>query len=291
MAKRRDVMRALAAAAGSALVPAAGAANARSSPPSIPHSPFPIAASLSPLGIQLYTLRAAMRQDVERTLTRVAQIGYREVEFAGYFGRTPAQVRDALRASGLAAPSAHVGLPELEGDAGERTIEAAQAIGHRYLVVAWMPEAARRTLDDWRRIAERFNRVGERTRAAGIQYAYHNHDFEFRPLEGRVPFDVLCEATDPRLVQVELDLFWITHGGGDILAFFRRWPGRVSLVHVKDRTADGRMVDVGAGVIDWPGIVARRREAGIRHYFVEHDEPGDPFASAEASYRYLRLQV
>ncbi|MDP3773761.1 MAG: sugar phosphate isomerase/epimerase [Gemmatimonadales bacterium] len=242
---------------------------------------------LGPLGVQLYTVREEMRRDIERTLARVAEIGYREVEFAGYFGRTPRQVRAMLDANHLVAPGAHVGLDTLEGDAAERTIEAARVIGHDYLIVAWTPAAWRRSLDDWRRVAERFNRAGERTRAAGIQFAYHNHDFEFRELEGRVPFDVLCEATDPRLVRIELDLFWIVHGGGDPLAFLRRWPGRVPLVHVKDRTADGRMMDVGAGVIDWRGIFARRRQAGIRHFFVEHDEPADPWASIRASYGYL----
>ncbi len=247
---------------------------------------------LSPLGVQLYTLRAEMRSSVEATLARVRDIGYREVEFWNYYNRTPRQIRDALRAAGLRAPSAHVGLDALEGDQAARTFEAARIIGHRYLVVAWMPAEWRRTLDDWRRVADRMNRVGEAARAAGLQYAYHNHDYEFRPLEGRVPFDLLCEATDPRLVRIELDLFWITHGGADPLAFMQRWPGRVPMIHVKDRTAEGRMVDVGAGAMDWRAIFARRRQAGIRHYFVEHDEPPDPFASVRASYEYLsRLNV
>ncbi len=243
---------------------------------------------LSPLGVQLYTLRAEMRSSVEATLARVRDIGYREVEFWSYYNRTPRQIKDALDAAGLRSPSAHVGLDALEGDQAARTFEAAGIIGHRYLVVAWMPAEWRRTLEDWRRVADRMNRVGEAARAAGLQYAYHNHDYEFRPLEGRVPFDLLCEATDPRLVQIELDLFWITHGGADPLAFMRRWPGRVPMVHVKDRTPEGRMVDVGAGAIDWRAIFARRRQAGIRHYFVEHDEPPDPFASVRASYEYLR---
>ncbi len=250
-------------------------------------APRPRARVLSPVGLQLYTLRAEMRRDLEGTLARVAEIGYQEVEFAGYFERTPRQIAEALRAAGLRAPSAHFGLEALEGEAGARNLALAREVGHRYVIVAWIAPAQRGTLDGWRRVADRFNAVGRAARGAGLQFAYHNHDFEFRPLEGRVPFDVLCEATDPELVRIELDLFWITHGGGDPLAFFRRWPGRVHLVHVKDRTADGRMVDVGAGVIDWRAILGRRREAGIRHYFVEHDEPADPFASVTASYRYL----
>lgn len=281
---RRDILRTAAAAAG---IPALTAAAARTPGPT-PRSPrVAVTTRLSPLGVQLYTVRAAMQRDVAGTLARVAQIGYREVEVWQLHGRTPAQFRAALDANRLTAPSAHFGLEALEGDAGARTIEAAQVLGHHYHVVAWMPEAWHRTLDDWRRIADRFNRAGERCRAAGTQFAYHNHDFEFRPLEGRVPFDVLCEATDRDLVQIELDLFWIAHGGGDALALFRRWPGRVPMVHVKDRTADGRMVDVGAGNMDWRTLFAHRAEAGMRHYFVEHDEPSDPFASITASYRYL----
>ena len=275
-------------AIGSAATAAAGYRQWYRSPLPAPHA----AANLGPLGLQVYTVCDEMRRDVEGTLARVGEIGYRGVEWWGSFDRTPAQLSSALRAAGLTSPSAHVGLETLEGDAGSRTIAAAQEIGHHYLVVAWMPVEWRRTLDDWRRVAERMNRVGERLRAAGMQYAYHNHDYEFRPLEGRIPFDVLCESTDPSLVQIEMDLFWIVHGGGDPLALFSRWPGRVPLVHVKDRTADGRMVDVGAGVIDWRGILARRRQAGIRHIFVEHDEPADPWASIRASYGYLsRLTV
>lgn len=250
------------------------------------------AGRIAPLGVQLYTVRAAMQESVERTLEQVAAVGYREVEFAGYFGRTPRQIAAALRALGLVAPSAHFALDALEGNQGARTIETAAAIGHRYAVVAWIAQRERSSLEAWRRIADRFNHIGAACRSAGIQFAYHNHDFEFRPLEGRVPFDVLCEATDPQLVRIELDLYWIVHGGGDPLAFFRRWPGRVPMVHVKDRTAEGRMADVGAGAIDWRAIFARRAQAGIRHYFVEHDSPADPFGSIRASYGYLsRLEI
>lgn len=241
---------------------------------------------LGPLGVQLYTLRSEMQRSVEATLARVAEIGYREVEFAGYFGRTPVQIRDALRSTGLRSPAAHVPVETLQ-DEWQQTLDAARTMGHRYLVVAWVPQNMRRTLDDWRSTAELFTRAGEQARRAGARFAYHNHDFEFQPLEGRVPFDVLCEASDPRLVEIELDLFWITHGGGDPLAFFRRWPGRVPMVHVKDRTAEGRMADVGAGTIDWRAIFAERRRAGIRHYFVEHDQPADPFGSVGASFRFL----
>jgi sugar phosphate isomerase/epimerase len=239
------------------------------------------------LGIQLYTLRSILPQDFDGTLARLADVGYREVEFAGYHGRDPAAVRAALDAAGLRAPSAHVAIEALDAE-WARTLEAAHAIGHEWLVVAWIPEELRPDLDGYRRIAERFNQAAATAREAGIGFAYHNHDFEFVPLEGRTPYDVLLEETDPELVRLELDLYWITKGGRDPLDYFARYPGRFPLVHVKDMGEDGGMVDVGEGTIDFARIIARREEAGIRHWFVEHDVPADPMRTARVSYENLR---
>ena len=241
---------------------------------------------LGPLGVQLYTLRQAMSQGVDGTLARVAEIGYREVEFVGYFGRSPAEIRSGLSAAGLSSPSAHVDMNAVIAD-WPNTLDVATAIGHRYLVVPSVPPEMRITLDHWRAVADIFNRAGEQAQRAGIQFAYHNHDAEFAPMDGQIPFDLLCEQTDPALVQIELDLFWITSGGGDPMAFFDMWPGRVPMVHVKDRTEEGVMTEVGAGDIDWPTIFGARALAGMRHYFVEHDRPVEGFASIGASYRYL----
>lgn len=241
---------------------------------------------LGPLGVQLYTLRAEMARDLPGTLARVAEIGYEEVEFAGYFGHPPTAIRRFLDAAGLRAPAAHVG-PDRLGEAWPETLEAAAVAGHDYLVVPGVPEPWRASLDAWRRTAERFDQAAEEAREAGIGLAYHNHAVEFREMEGRTPMDVFLEAADPDLVKVELDLFWIVHGGGDPIAFIDRWPGRIPMVHVKDRTREGKMVDVGAGDIDWRGIFRHRDRAGIRHYFVEHDAPGDPFGSVAESHRYL----
>jgi sugar phosphate isomerase/epimerase len=251
------------------------------------HRPSP----LGPLGVQLYTVRAAMRADMEGTLRQVARIGYREVEFAGYFDRTPEQVRAILDRFHLTSPAAHIDIALLE-NGWDRTLAAAHTIGHRYLVVAWTPQERRRTLDDWRRIGDLFNRAGEQARASGLGFAYHNHSYEFEPLEGRLPYDVLLEASDPARVKLEMDLYWITAGGQDPLAYFAKYPGRFPLVHVKDMAPDKRMVDVGAGSIDWRRIFAQRRQAGIEHFFVEHDEPPQPFDSIRRSFRYLsRLSV
>ncbi|MBI2614110.1 MAG: sugar phosphate isomerase/epimerase, partial [Gemmatimonadetes bacterium] len=242
--------------------------------------PAPSTDKLDRIGLQLYTVRGEMGKDVERTLARVAEIGYREVEFAGYFNREPKAVRAALDAVGLAAPSAHVPFESLE-KAWRKTLDDAGVVGHRYLVVPWIPEEQRQGADGYRRVGEMFNRAGEEAKKAGIQFGYHNHDFEFPPVEGRVPYDVLLESTDPALVHMELDLYWIRFAGGDPLAYFTRYPGRFALVHVKDMDATPQhgMVDVGSGVIDFKAIFAQRAQAGIRHFFVEHDNPASPFDS------------
>lgn len=246
------------------------------------------AARLDRIGLQLYTVRDVLERDFEGTIARVAQIGYKEVEFAGYYKHSPADVRALLDRHGLSSPAVHTG--STAPDDWKAALDAANVIGHKYIVVPWVPQEKRMTLDGWKRVAEDFNRVGETARAAGVQFAYHNHDFEFPRMEGRIPFDVLLESTDPRLVQLEIDLYWITKGGQDPLTYFARWPGRVPLVHVKDSMGgpEHKMVDVGAGKIDWKRIFAKRDQAGIKHFFVEHDQPPQPFEDIAASYNYLK---
>jgi len=247
---------------------------------------------LDRIGVQLYTVRAEMQRDFEGTLARVAGIGFKEVEFAGYFERTPDQVKSILTHLGLDAPAGHMRYEDLnDAESWGKTLDTANRIGHRYAIIAWTPEEARRTMDDWKRVAERFNWAGRRAREAGLGFAYHNHDFEFKPLAGQIPFDLLLAETDPELVKIEMDLYWITLGGFDPLQYFRKYPGRFPMVHVKDMKKGGerpQMVDVGLGDIDFRGIFARRDEAGIRHFFVEHDEPSDPMASITVSYQYLK---
>jgi sugar phosphate isomerase/epimerase len=273
--RRRDVVRLLASA-----LPAAALLRGPAG-----------AARLGLLGLQLYTVRTLMERDVEGTLASVAAIGIREVEFAGYFGRRPEALRRTLRDAGLTAPAAHIPYEDIASD-WTRVLDEANGVGLRTVVIPSIDDRWRRTLDDWRRVAEQFNRAAEQARAAGLAFAFHNHEVEFQALEGPIPYDVLLESTDPGLVRFELDLYWIRVGGQDPLAYFRRWPGRFPMVHVKDRTVDGRMVDVGAGAIDWRAVFAHRSEAGIHHYFIEHDEPADPLASVRASYHYLsRLNV
>lgn len=245
------------------------------------------------IGVQLYTVRKEMERDFEGTLARVAGIGFKEVEFAGYFNRSPEQVRNILATLKLESPAGHMPYEALaDPSAWLRILDTANTIGHQYVVIAWTPQEERRTPDDWKRVAEKFNRAGRAAKEAGLTFAYHNHDFEFTSLgQGPIPFDLLLAETDPALVKIEMDLYWITLGGQDPFRYFAKYPGRFPMVHVKDMKKGGerpQMVDVGKGDIDFRSIFARREEAGIRHFFVEHDEPADPVASISASYQYLR---
>lgn len=242
---------------------------------------------LDRIGLQLYTVRDLMQADVARTLERVAEIGYLEVEFAGYFGAAPRRIRELLDGLGLASPSTHLSLREL-GPELPRTLELAEAIGHRYLVVPSLDETDRRTLDDFRRVAAALNRAGEAARVRGLQVGYHNHDFELAPIEGIRPYDVLLRETDPALVSFEMDFYWMASGGADPLAYFDRHPGRFHLCHLKDMDPAGDMADVGAGRLDFGALLRRRDEAGLRHFYVEHDHPRDPLGSVRASHRFLR---
>jgi sugar phosphate isomerase/epimerase len=254
------------------------------------------------IGLQLYTVRDLMKQDFDGTLAKVAAVGYKEVEFAGYFDHSPKDVRAAVDRHSLTAPSAHIDYKSLSDDKFPAVIEAAKVVGHEYLVNPWIDEEIRKQPDAWKHAAENFNHAGEACKKAGIQFAYHNHWFEFLPVNGKLPYDLLLTECDPNLVKMELDLCWITVGGQDPLKYFDRYPGRFPLVHVKDVkrvppvTAGGAqdfgssmkdMTEVGSGIIDWKKIFAQSDKAGIKHYFVEHDNPKKPQESIKTSYDYL----
>lgn len=258
------------------------------------------------VGLQLYTVRKLMKTDFEGTLAKVAQTGYKEVEFAGYFEHTPQQVHAILDKNGLTAPSAHFDYKVVEKQWPE-TIEIAKTIGHSFVVCPWIEVAQRKEPDGWKRAADLFNRAGEAAQKAGIQFAYHNHAFEFEPSEslgGKLPYDFLLAETDPKLVKMEMDLCWITVGGHDPLDYFSRYPGRFPLVHVKDwstkepagndyggavgpHSKPGHMVDAGQGEVDFKRIFAQSAKAGVQHYFVENDEPESPLEDLKISYDYL----
>ncbi|HEU5173412.1 MAG TPA: sugar phosphate isomerase/epimerase [Gemmatimonadaceae bacterium] len=246
------------------------------------------ARALERIGLQLYTVRSEMQKSVPQTLARVAAIGFREVEFAGYFNHSPAELRKLLDEHGLSAPSTHVSLGRTP-DEWQRALADAAALGSTYATVPWLDAAVLRTVADWERMGARFNAAAAAAKSMGLRFAYHNHDFEMRSIEGRVPLEILLASTDPALVDFEMDIYWVVKGGGDPLSLIARYPGRFVLAHAKDATAapEHRMVDVGAGTIDFARVLGAGMKAGMRFVFVEHDRPADPFASVTASYRTL----
>jgi len=242
--------------------------------------------SIDKIGLQLYTMRDLMKQDFAGTLEKVAKIGYKEVEFAGYFDHKPEEVKKLLDGLGLKAPATHVSIDLLRGNL-VASIETAKIVGHQYVVCPWLapPE---RSMEKYKEHAALFNKVGEACKRAGLQFAYHNHDFEFEATNGTMPYDLLLAETDPKLVQMEVDLYWIKKGGQDVLAYFEKHPGRFPLCHVKDMDDQGGMMDVGAGKMDFAKIFAQAKQAGLKHFFVEHDQPKDPIASITASFGHLK---
>ena len=239
------------------------------------------------VGLQLYTVRDLMKADMPGTIARVAAIGYKEVEFAGYFGRTPREVHELLEKYHLSSPSTHVPYDSFQS--WQKVLDDSKVIGHQWVTLPWIPEEKRRTVADWKAIAAQFNQVGAQARKSGLRFAYHNHDFELNAIDGTRPLDILLGETDPKFVDFEMDIYWVIFGGGDPLDYFTRYPHRFALAHVKDSAGppDNKMVDVGQGKIDFRTILAQSEKAGFKHYFVEHDQPADPIATIRNSYNYL----
>ena len=259
------------------------------------------------VGLQLYTVRDAMKSDFEGTIAKVAATGYKEVEFAGFFDHSPKDVRAILDKNGLKSPSMHVPYADVENKWPE-TIEAAHVVGQSYIICPWLDVSQRTAPDGWQKAAALFNKAGAEAKKAGIQFGYHNHSFEFEKypaIGNEMAYDYLLKELDPKNVVMELDLCWITVAGKDPLAYFAKYPGRFQLVHVKDYVNDpnstssfsgatgpsvqfkGHLADVGQGAIDWKRILSHSDEAGIKHYFVENDDAKDQFNDIKISYNYL----
>jgi sugar phosphate isomerase/epimerase len=279
---RREVLRLLSAAVvGSMAVPRVVDALERLAPTSAP-----LVRARPPIGVQLYTVRSLMTRDVPGTFAALAAAGIREVEFAGYFNRSATELRGLLTQHGLTAPAAHVPIPS----DWSPVMDDAEALGHRWLVVPWVGNEVRASLDGWRKLADQLNTAGALAKRRGLRVAYHNHDFEFAVTEGRVAYDVLVERLDPSLVDLELDLYWAVKSGQDPQALFARLPGRFPLWHLKDAgpAPDRTMTEVGSGTIDFAGLFARAEQSGLQHAFIEHDEPRDALASVQSSAAALK---
>jgi len=272
---------------------------------------------IHPLGAELYTVRGVLPTAPDQTLKRIADIGYREVETDH---ATLLQIAPLLKKYGLKAVSCHFETPIItgnwkpwiarraqqktpfaaEGTTWTQAIEDAKRLGVEYMVMAYILPEERGDAEYFRQLADKMNKAGAETRAAGMQFCYHNHCFEFKGERGQRPIDILLEHWDKKAVGLELDVFWVSVGGADPVEMLKRVAGRVPLVHLKDK-AKGTPVlyeeakagqafrEVGAGVLDFPAILSAAEAAGAKHYFVEQDQtPGDPVASLKQSYDYLR---
>lgn len=262
------------------------------------------------IGLQLYTVRDAMQQDPDGTLAKVAGIGYNSVEGATYTGSEKFYGMDAntfagvLKKHGLIMPSSHyrVGEEKTNGadTAGtllhdwDKAVDDAAAVGVKYMVCAWLSPAERGTIDHYKQLAEYFNKAGETCKKAGIQFCYHNHDFEFQVQDGQLPYETLLKNTDKDLVKMEVDLYWVTKANHDPIVLFNEHPGRFPLWHVKDMdsTPKHSFTEVGNGVIDFKKIFKQADKAGLQYFFVEQDIcPGSPFDSITTSYNYIKKNL
>jgi sugar phosphate isomerase/epimerase len=247
-----------------------------------------------PIGLQLFSVRELMPRDYAGTLKQIAALGYGEVEAAGYFGHTVKEVRQALDDAGLKMPSAHYSYNDLTKDF-DHILAFNKELGVRFIICSFpgfkdpsrlkdnsfRTQVQSFTLDDWRWNADRFNELGAKIKAAGLVFGYHNHTIEFTRQQGVVPFDELLRLTDPNLVTIELDCGWVTVGGADPADYIRRYPKRISMLHIKDfqkATKPATVVDpppaaeLGAGTVDFHAIFAAAKQARIQHYFVEQEE-------------------
>jgi len=249
-----------------------------------------------PIGLELYTVRNELEKDFAATIKNVAAIGYKEVELYAFLNKSASEIRRTISGNGLVCPVAHYDMT-LEPRLAQE-IEYAHELGLQYMLVAWLTPEERKSLDQYKRYAEFFNRAGAETKKAGIQFGYHNHNFEFKTFNGVTPFDELLRLTDPQLVKIELDCFWMTWAGRDPVAYMKRDPERFPLLHIKDRKPGwetstdvddkpGPFTEVGRGIIDWKPIFAAA--SAVKHYFVEQDFcDRPPLESARISYEYLK---
>ena len=248
------------------------------------------AGSKIPLGIQMWTVKSEAEKDLEGTLRKLYALGFREIEFAGFYGKPAADIGTLLKSIGLTPVSMHAGA-DLIASSGDQVIADAKTLGLKYIICSSpMSDAAKAKLEwakkmdaldagDWKLNAELFNKFGKVVKAAGMQFGYHNHHVEFKKFDGKTGFDTLFASTDPALVKIELDVGWVVAASADPVAILNKYKGRVVALHVKDI---GKMdpdphkattVAVGEGTIDWKKVIGTAHANGVQHYFYEQEEP------------------
>jgi sugar phosphate isomerase/epimerase len=273
MNKRRDFLKSMGAlAVGSVLLP-----SYKFAPKKVTNA-----------GIQLYTFRSDLMKDAKGTLKVIADLGIKQIESAAsnkglYYGLTPTEMKQTCKDLGMTLRSGHCGI-----DANwQRTVDQAAESGQEYLVCSSLPFSGD-TIANYQRVSERFNKAAEDCKKVGVKFGYHNHDFEFRKDGDQVLYDILLKNTDPALVNMELDLGWVVASGNDPFAYFKNYPGRFPLWHLKDMKGKGS-VEFGNGSLDIVGILKHGKEAGMKYFFIEQEEypAGSPLASMKLNMEYL----
>ncbi|MEL6562033.1 MAG: sugar phosphate isomerase/epimerase [Bacteroidota bacterium] len=252
------------------------------------------------IGVQLYTVRNQISKNLAKTLEKVAEVGYTHIESAGhgastFYGEKALAYKKLLKSFNLTPISGHystgIANPDDVGTLSnnwEKALDEMNEIGQKYAVLAYLREEERTSLDDYKRVVDLLNTAGEKAKKQGIQLCYHNHDFEFQTMEGEVPMYYILDNTEPDLLKMELDLYWITKAKFDVKDFFGKYSGRIPLWHVKDMGSDGKFADVGSGSVDFKTIFANQELAGLEYFFVEHDNSKDPLKSIETSIGYIQ---
>ena len=245
-------------------------------------------------GLQLWTIRDSISTDLAGTLAALGKIGYNSLEpfgFDGSFYKHPArEFRKMCNNLGMDITCTHCGITAT--NAAEYAEKAAEA-GLEYLILPSFSGRPEKTLDDFKKVAHEMNQIGEATKKSGITFGYHNHNFEFRQMEGKLPYDILLAETDPALVSFQMDIFWVVKGGQDPLQYFEKHPGRFHTWHVKDMGNDGESCIVGNGKIKFRDLMGQSKKAGLKRIFVEQEQysEGTPIYCVEQSYKYIQKHL
>jgi len=254
------------------------------------------------VGLQLYSLRQQLPKDVRGVIAKVAYAGYKEVETfdytkkAGFWGLEPKAFSDLLNANGLKTPSGHFDMKMLlstgKTDDLQTYIEAANITGMQYVVVPYINNDFIKTVDDFKNVAEKLNKAGELCKQSGLKLGYHNHNFEWKPVDDTTFYDTILSNTDPNLVKMEMDLYWVVRSEQDPISLIKAHPGRFFAFHIKDMDKANHNIntEVGNGTIDFKSIMPYAKLAGVKHFIVEQENYTniDPYVSIAKSCAYVK---
>jgi len=248
------------------------------------------------MGLALYSVREAINKDPKGVLQKVAGFGYKDLETFSYkdgqiFGMNFTEFCNHAKSLGMRITSGHYGLAQITGDTWLKAVDDAKKNGQEFMVMPYLVESERKTIDDYKRICASLNAAGEVCNKNGIRFQYHNHAFEFETVDGQIPFDVMLKELDHKKVGLELDIYWIVRAGHDPVKYFDAYPGYFEQWHMKDMDKADRTknANVGDGSIDFKALLTHAKKAGLKHWYVEYDTfPGDPIESVGASAKFMK---